>query len=551
MNDHKVSPHRKSCRVLTLPMVLHAYIHSNMSGAYSEIPKSELWTPYLHRLFPPKSVVVDAATATRIEEALNASSPPRGKSANTSVRFAFPSTASEPKPMDPPVPEAPSVGVPPMLSSLKTTWDYQYRPPFATEESADTIIEGPVVSDFEALELVLDGANLIYCANANTVFGLLRAAPRRVTDLSDMTWAPYTAIDNPEVAALDPFRPKTGDLYYDRMGPHLDFPKPLRIDPEGVTRPTADIPPDPDWIPDSKHPTPAKATSAVQLFGTDSCASQYNTGDSREDIESYLRTERYLGSKHIRKTDPPYFRDARMIHWMLKTHSLAADLKIDDLCLRDLQRWNQHHTWWSHPRSQLARGVMHPPPSPECVLPDVDVYVQWQRAGKWGQIRAALEYEARLTADLFTVLHVQHNRITCQVNTWDRKAKEMVAKWENRSVLISTPAMLTGSKQTAESPPATSAATSTLSGHVLREPLAAPPSTLCGTYNVICAVAVANHHDSMVTDSWCEMTQFQEQEIAMIACMIISQRHPNGVVKFFAPRRPRPAEGTIPAKPKP
>lgn len=486
-------------------------------------------------------------------------------------------------------------------------WDYQYRPDFAVERA---LMEDEV-GDFKDLSELLDGATMIYCLNQTQLYGLLRASVGDVTDLGAYTWAPHTLIDDKQMNESNPLRPLSSDPYYSAMCPDLPFRAPQRDEVEGITRPSIDLPPDATWTRtpsinasrNDSHDLLQRAKDEEEeeepkSFSQASAASEYNSGDTKEDIERYLSSQRWFGASGAPKNTPPYFRDSRMIHWFFKTLSICGDLKIDDLTLADICTWNRHNPWWNAPSVQFARlassPVRHRPPGAttsgsilnatkmwmareaEGRMGDQARYTLWHGQRRWNSIKDALEHEVRLTADILTILYFHGLPLTCHVKRWNRKARRYLMLWEQLSVRVSTPSMLlfTGRKTADPLAPPTSTeseraslekmsfenepetaetkATYTNSidgpkkrGRKRQDPMPKPSAALTPkqlalnrdnkSYNVVCSVAISNFRRNFPESNWCDLMRMQSQSISMVACLVISAQYPKGIVKFFAP----------------
>ena len=64
------------------------------------------------------------------------------------------------------------------------------------------------------------------------------------------------------------------------------------------------------------------------------------------------------------------------------------------------------------------------------------------------------------------------------------------------------------------------------------------------TYNVVCAIALANYQRNYTNGEWCELMYYQNQNIALIGCMIINKQHPTGIMKYFSPTPKPPTQTT-------
>lgn len=560
-------------------------------------PKSDLWTPYLHDEFPPRSRMFTGSVPSFHPMINNDNKNPNHTRKRPRVRLFLLDELvpdCDETPLTPLTPLPPSkrmranetkcpneratttttlaTTLPPVDTVAPDTWgasgwDYQYRPAWATEK-VSIQNEGEEVGTFQQLAELLDGANLIYSLNNDRFFGLLRAAPSDVTNLQNYTWAPHTDIDDPKVAKTNPFIPQPTDPYYSSMSPYLPFNIPERDEVEGITRPSIKLPPDPFWKNNSTRSTttttpqrpgtpgtpgtPSTPTSERD-FSQGSGASEYNAGDTKEDIQRFLSSQRWMGSSTAPKSSSIYFRESRMIHWLFKAMSICSDFKLDELPLSDLVLWNRRQPWWNLPsvqyarlhsrRSQLSDEEMR-------LLGDQKRYTQWHWEKKWDLIKNQLEYEVRLTADLLTILHYHQLPLICHVRRWNKKDHKYVMRWEMLSIRTATPSILRFTSKQVDDPtappPAAAAATPGAKKKRIRAPLQPKPSLAISaeqalanrhhpTYNVVCAIAVSNAR-RFGHDTWCSLQELQTQLISHVACLVISNQYPRGIVKFFSPQ---------------
>lgn len=426
-------------------------------------------------------------------------------------------------------------------------FDFQYQRSLHTQAK-------PVkdVGDFGDLARLLDGANLIYCLNHHQLFGLLRAHAGDIIDLNSYNWAPCADIHNPYLP--NPLRPKEGDPYLAFMNAERPFPSPTRDQVEGITKPTLLIPPDPSWKPihmTKKEKKEEESEAGVQEFSQGSGASEYNADDTKDDIEQYLNSKRWMGSEKVNKKDPPYFRDSQMIHWVFKTLSLCGDLKMDDLTIQDLRHGNQHVPWWDSPAVHPARK--HHQSDLDEHLGNQAWYTTQHMQNKTDLIRLTLEREVRFVADMLTILHHHQLPLTCHVKRWNRTLKRYQMRWELLSVKVSTPALSNLSSRVIPDP--TNSSSSSSKGGSAKTPrkgtkaAARPkpdapepqlPAVVPDTYNVVCAIAVANFKRFYNEGEWCELMYMNAQLISAVACLVIDRHHPQGTLKIYYPQTSTP-----------
>jgi hypothetical protein len=377
-------------------------------AAYTQPPMSELWRPYMPDLFPPRS---------------------RTHSETSSRKGASNSETS-------------------------CNSDFQFRP-------ADYVVkEGEDVAGFEELAKLLDGANLIYCWNQHQLYGLLRANPGDVTDLSSYRWAPCADIHNPTLP--NPLRPRPADPYFHLMndgsgiadGSGVAALQPRRGEVEAITRPTIDLPPDHHWTPTKKMEKKEKEEDGVGAFSQESGASEYNADDTKEDIAQYLSSKRWSGSgSKSAEPEGPYFRDSRMIHWQFKTISVCGDINQDEMSIQDIRACNRHVKWWDWPSVHYARNHGNKKGS------ELDVQMGQQGfytiqfcKRRFDVIHETLEREVRFVADVLTMLHHHQLPLTVHCKRWNRSRKQYQWRWELVAVRFSTPAMLTVSSSVTYDP---------------------------------------------------------------------------------------------------
>lgn len=163
------------------------------NGPLEGPPKGDLWTPYLHDEFPPRSRVYIGPTPTFIPPNIASNDTTNTKKRQRSKAFLLDDLLPDAHFLEKEGEEKKEEVKEPPVKIIRTDtgkidaktddsekvgdswgklgWDYQYRPEWATEKP----LMKEETGSFEDLAQLLDGANLIYSLNANELFGVLRA----------------------------------------------------------------------------------------------------------------------------------------------------------------------------------------------------------------------------------------------------------------------------------------------------------------------------------------------------------------------------------------
>lgn len=397
------------------------------------------------------------------------------------------------------------------------------------------------MGSFEELAKLLDGANRIYCLDQNELFGFLRASVGDVTELNSYTWAPPENIRDPERISQDPFRPQTTDPYYAQMSPDLPFPVPTREQAEGITRPTIRFAPEDLKNPSLLLPLPAE-TSGATPSGAQG-ASSYNKEDSPENIKRYLASKRWTGeTKYVTpKPADVYFRDSRMIFWILKCTSLSMDFKMSEpLLLTQIEEWNDKRECWKHPLLCMSRAKDFSSKS----LASPEQFMSWDLKKDTRSIFQALSGNVRYLADVLTIVYYHHIPLLLAKKHWNRAERKFLQKWELLTVKTSTPSLIAFSSSAAlhpSQPPKKPPVRTSSRAIVPPKPFVSLSTTEMkqsenvSTYNVICTLAVAHSPNTSLDGQWCRMMAYQSSHVHTVCCLVISRNHPRGQVRYFQP----------------
>jgi hypothetical protein len=177
-------------------------------------------------------------------------------------------------------------------------------------------------------------------------------------------------------------------------------------------------------------------------------------------------------------------------------------------------------------------------------------------AGRWDEVRAALELEVRTVADLSTLLLYHQLPLIMLRKSFNRKFRAYEQTWKLISLRVSTPAILEYTACETHDPTTEEGRAAHLRpnsrSRLTKRPLPFEPLSAQerdeakrnpDVYSVVCAVAPANarHASEYGYEGLsCDMMYYQSQNIAAVACLVISAQHPLGICRFFAPHPPIP-----------
>lgn len=186
---------------------------------------------------------------------------------------------------------------------------------------------------FADLSCLLDQAQAIYSYNDAQLFGLLRAAPSNIEHLPETTKANIA----------NPLKPQPTDPYFKYMNAEIPFRIPSPSDTEHITKPNIVFEKDEEWL------TGKMVTPDIRVpLGDEK--------DTQEEMESYAKSERFMGSKEKEKF---YFHDCDMIYWLLKSYSFQTDLKIEGVFLEDVISSNAAQMAFDCSLNHLKIGRAH------------------------------------------------------------------------------------------------------------------------------------------------------------------------------------------------